>query len=344
MTTQQQNHPLHAKLETPQEPLLLPEHRYKTGNYNFFGMFALALIFVASSAFTFAFFADQTRAERVQEQAVAVQESVNDPFTSVSIIARSAYVQDLATGRVLYALDVDVARPLASLTKVMTALTAAQVLPLESTITIPFDTAPPGSAERLGKGQVWRVDRVIDFTLIASSNGGAAILAQVADESIRARYPQAPHTSSMSATIWRMNDFARELGLLSMSFANPSGLDENTTTAGAYGSARDVGALFAYAASTSPDIFAGTTQSDMVLYSENGVKTSAFNTDTALDTIPGIVMGKTGYTDLAGGNLAIVFEIGPAHPVVAVVLGSTLQGRFEDMKKLVAASTEAVGR
>lgn len=342
MTTQQENQPPQAILEAHPEPLLLTEH--KTSNANFFGIFALVLIFVASGAFTFAFFVDQTRAERVQEQSAIVQEAVNDPFASIALIARSAYVQDLATGKTLYALDSDTARPLASLTKVMTVLTVAQVLPLESVINIPFDTAPPGSIEQLGSGQVWRVDRIIDFTLIASSNGGASILAQSANESIRARYPQAPHTSKESATVWRMNDFARELGLSSMSFANPSGLDEDTATAGAYGSARDTATLFAYAASTSPEIFAGTTQNSMVLYSENGVKTSAFNTDTALDTIPGVVLGKTGYTDLAGGNLAIVFEIGPAHPIVAVVLGSTRQGRFEDMKKLISASTEAIGR
>jgi D-alanyl-D-alanine carboxypeptidase len=46
-------------------------------------------------------------------------------------------------------------------------------------------------------------------------------------------------------------------------------------------------------------------------------------------------MGKTGFTDLAGGNLAIVFDVGLAHPVVAVVLGSSEEGRFSDMQKLV---------
>ena len=53
-------------------------------------------------------------------------------------------------------------------------------------------------------------------------------------------------------------------------------------------------------------------------------------------------MGKTGYTDLAGGNLAVVFDVGPVHPVIAVVLHSTQLGRFDDMKKLVAATQEAV--
>ena len=53
-------------------------------------------------------------------------------------------------------------------------------------------------------------------------------------------------------------------------------------------------------------------------------------------------MGKTGYTDLAGGNLAIVFEVGPARPVAIVVLHSSLQGRFDDVRKLVAATQAAI--
>ena len=55
-------------------------------------------------------------------------------------------------------------------------------------------------------------------------------------------------------------------------------------------------------------------------------------------------MGKTGLTDLAGGNLAVVFDVGLAHPVVAVVLGSTESGRFVDMQKLVDAARIAVSQ
>jgi D-alanyl-D-alanine carboxypeptidase len=53
-------------------------------------------------------------------------------------------------------------------------------------------------------------------------------------------------------------------------------------------------------------------------------------------------MGKTGTTDLAGGNLAIVFDIGLAHPITAVVLGSSERGRFTDMRKLVETARKAV--
>ena len=80
----------------------------------------------------------------------------------------------------------------------------------------------------------------------------------------------------------------------------------------------------------------------MKIRATTGEHITAENTDEALPAIPGLILGKTGITQLAGGNLAIVFEVGPAHPVVAVVLHSTQQGRFADMKALVAATQESI--
>ena len=53
-----------------------------------------------------------------------------------------------------------------------------------------------------------------------------------------------------------------------------------------------------------------------------------------LSQIPRVLASKTGTTDLAGGNLAIIFKPNPTKTVVAVVLGSTPAGRFSDMLKL----------
>lgn len=301
------------------------------------GVFFMCLVFVAGAGFTYEFLNSGLPLPQAKTQAAAVV--VADPFASTTLEAKSAYVYDMATHRTLYSLAPDETRPLASITKVATVLAATEVLQPTDVITIPYDTAPAGSTERLAKGDTWHVQDVVDFTLIASSNEGAEILAEEAGAQLHAKYPQSPVAST---TVWRMNDIAHELGLNDMHFQNASGLDLDTTTSGAYGSARDVATLFAYAASTSPQIFAGTAKSNMSFVSINGTKTVAFNTDTALGSIPGIIMGKTGFTDLAGGNLAVVFDVGPAHPVVAVVLGSSQAGRFEDMKKLVAAAQVAV--
>ena len=51
-----------------------------------------------------------------------------------------------------------------------------------------------------------------------------------------------------------------------------------------------------------------------------------------------LIASKTGYTDLAGGNLVIAFDAGFNHPIIVSVLGSTIDGRFTDAEALVWAA------
>ena len=263
-----------------------------------------------------------------------------DSFEGINLEAKSAVVEDLLTNKILFSKNPDIQLPLASLTKVALVLAISEALTPNAIVTIPYDTAPKGSAERLARGEKWRVKDIVDFTLVASSNSGADILAHIADKPIRERFPNAPEGE---AALWRMNRIAHELGLERTYFLNVNGLDLSSTLSGAYGSARDTAKLFSYAAAANQTAFTGTSESGLILMSPNGRgKTSAFNTNEALGELPGLIMGKTGITDLAGGNLGIVFEVSPNHPVVAVVLGSTRDGRFEDMKKLVARTQETI--
>ena len=301
------------------------------------GIAALILAVLAFGAVIIAYGIGPSRPSEVQTAAVA---GALDPFSGLSLLAKAAIVIDIKTGKTLFELNPDVQLPLASLTKVPLALAVAEVLRNDDVVTIPYDTAPAGSAERLAQGEKWKVRDIIDFTLMASSNGGAEILAGAADGRLHELYPDSPE---QDATLWRMNQLAGSLGLTRTYFLNASGLDISTTQSGAYGSARDMAHLFAYAASAQPSLFAGTARDGMVLTSVNGRDhTSAFNTNKAEGAIPGLVLGKTGFTDLAGGNLAVVFDVGLGEPVVAVVLGSTYEGRFEDMQKLVAATRETI--
>lgn len=273
---------------------------------------------------------------------VASVTGAQNAFNESSLTAKAAIVVDVATGKTLYALNPDVQLPLASLAKVPLTLAVIESLAPDTIITIPRDTAPKENAERLAKGDAWRVEDVIDFTLVSSSNEGADILAAFAEDSIRAKYPQAPEHA---ATIWLMNSLAEELGLKRTYFLNASGLDISPTLSGAYGSARDMATLFSYAAKEHLYAFSKTAGNGIVLTSVDGQSTArAFNTNEAQGQIPGLMMGKTGITDLAGGNLAVVFDAGSSHPVVAVVLGSTREGRFSDLRQLVSQARVAVAR
>lgn len=338
--------PPHDQAQMPQQPDIsraeakgaaLPGASVRPGYV--YAICILILLGVLSFVLAFSYMSASLTDPEAQAAAAAQAAAPSRAYDGLALTADAAIVIDLTTGQTLYAKNADTQLPLASLTKVATALAVSEVLDPKSTITIPYDTAPPGSYQRLGKGETWEVWKVINFTLVASSNEGAEILASAADRAIRAKYSGAP---DHDATLWRMNRLASELGLTHTYFLNASGLDVSTTQSGAYGSARDVAHLLAYAASTSPEVFAGTTQGGLLLASEEGQKTSAINTNEALGAIPGLILGKTGYTDLAGGNLGIVFDVGLAHPVVAVVMSSTREGRFTDMKSLVGATRRAI--
>ncbi len=296
------------------------------GTIAFFGTYALAGVLYPPTS---------------SETAAVVEPTQPDPFASVALIGKGAYVMDLTTGKVLYQQNANAQLPLASLTKVALVLSVIQALPPSTLISTPpqYSAPPSGGTERLPAGETWHLDDVIGYTLTASSDDGASLLAQFANDAIHQEYPDSPADAS---TLWRMNDLVQHLGLTNTYFLNVTGLDISTTQSGAYGSAHDVALLFAYAASTSPATFAATKLPSVTVYSTSGFAATGTNTDVALDKIPGIVMGKTGYTDLAGGNLAVVFNAAPGHPVVAVVLGSTQDGRFTDMEQLVPAAQTAV--
>jgi D-alanyl-D-alanine carboxypeptidase (penicillin-binding protein 5/6) len=119
-------------------------------------------------------------------------------------------------------------------------------------------------------------------------------------------------------------------------FTNETGLDiEHDTVATNFGSARDVATLLTYIITHEPRLLEATEDDREKLYSVTGTVHTAVTTNKALADIPGLIGGKTGFTDVAGGNLAIAFDVEPGHSVVAVVLGSGKDERFSDMLTLV---------
>src|SRR3989338_771113 len=324
-------------------PILLPEHAGgpRLSLQHFSGVATLVLIFFASASITLAYLSAGGEIASAESQTAAAAEtaSADDPFASVSLIAEGAYVLDLATNRILYSKNPDAQFALASLVKVPLVLAISEVLEPTAEITVPPHTTPDGAGIRIPSGLRFEARDLANFTLVASSNEGASILTEAVEGTLRTKYPLA---TQGSAALWRMNDIAKNLGLSNMVFLNTNGLDESGTQAGAYGSARDVALLFGYAAQTAPAWFEHTSRDAIVIRAKTGETIPAVNTDEAPPAVPGIIMGKTGYTELAGGNLAVVFEVGPAHPIVAVVMRSTQDGRFSDMKKLVAATVAAI--
>lgn len=259
--------------------------------------------------------------------------SPEDPFKNLKVAAASALVIDVRRGEVLYEKQADSQRPLASITKLMTALVAREVV--EAGLVVPISNEAVGQAGDSGltAGERFSIEKLTDLTLLTSSNDGAYALAAVAGKSFDSEDPAI-------AFVQAMNIRAGELGLTDTSFRNPTGLDLTESEAGAYGTARDVATLLEYILANYPEILEETTKSDTYIADLSGGSHSASNTNSVAAAIPGLIGSKTGYTTLSGGNLAVAFNAGADRPVIVVVLGSTHSGRFSDVLRLVEATKD----
>ena len=249
-----------------------------------------------------------------------------DAFARVQIEAKAAIVYDLATGETLYADNADAQLPLASLTKLLTVYAALATLSPETSITIPSDATKLESPHAFNAGQIFSLSDLARLTLTASLNDGAAAIASAT----AGRESRSENEMLAGA--------AAALDLSQTYAVNGSGLDVSTSVSGGYGSARDLARLAGALVAKAPSIAAATTKSTEQATSEGGTHFSVKNTDPMVDTLPRLLLSKTGYTDLAGGNLALVFDAGINHPVAVVVLGSSKQARFTDSNALIAAT------
>lgn len=237
-----------------------------------------------------------------------------------AITAKAAVLYDPTTGQVLFAKNATEPLALASLTKLMTAQAILASIDERQIVIITSQNLRPEGDWGLRPGEAWSVEQLLRFGLVASANDAMAAAADALGPTI----------------IDEMNRIARVLGLSQTHFSNPTGLDLDLETAGAYGSAYDVALLATSFMQRYPILFGATSQASVTIHSDSA-QLNATSTDTPLLDIPGLVGAKTGYTDLAGGNLVAVFDVEIGHPLIAVILGSTREKRFDDIRTLVAA-------
>ncbi len=270
---------------------------------------------------------------QVATPAVIATDAKNDEAMTLSelqLVAESAFAIDVDSGRVFYEKKADQKRPLASITKLMTALVAKEIIEEGELVPITAAAVDQAGESGLSVGERFSYQKLSDLVLLSSSNDGAYALGAAAGMALN---PSSPEDAFVKA----MNVRARELGLDATTFRNPTGLDISEDEAGAYGSAEDVAKLMSYILLNYPELLEETSKPLSTIQSQSGESHEANNTNLVIEEITQVIGSKTGYTTLAGGNLAVAFDAGLNRPVVAVVLGSSYQGRFSDMVKLVEA-------
>lgn len=219
----------------------------------------------------------------------------------------AAILVDQQAGVTLLGRNVDVPHPIASLTKLMTAMVTLDAqLPMDGIITItPADRDHlRHSASRLRVGvKLTRRDTLL-AALAASDNRAAAALART--------YP-----GGVAAALRAMNAKALRLGMHDTHFADPAGLSNDSAS-----TANDVAVMVA-AAAKYPLIHQFTTTGEFsVTDRRNGRQVEFLNTNRLVRRANwDINLSKTGYTDDAG-NCLVMQAVIAARPVILVLLNS----------------------
>jgi len=289
----------------------------------------LALLVLGTVIFLISLYSTSYRKQeaRVVEQEVHInQKELRAPYAMVPLTANAAVVYDLATDSLLFSKNPDASLPLASLTKLLTVYSAMNMLGKSSSVVITPSSLMPEGDSGFEVGEMFTFSDIAELTLVGSSNDGAEAIAEASER------------GGSRTSLELVAGIARSLGLTSTKAGNSTGLDIGTTSAGSYGSARDMAILSSYFLEKSPELSKTTALTRASVQSTAGRVHTLSNTNPDVRHIPGLLLSKTGYTDLAGGNLVIVFDAGISHPIAIVVLGSTKQGRFTDVEKLISAT------
>jgi serine-type D-Ala-D-Ala carboxypeptidase (penicillin-binding protein 5/6) len=224
------------------------------------------------------------------------------PF-SPPIAARAAIVIDAKTGRVLWAYRSHRRLPIASTTKIMTAVVALRELRLGSMVEVaPLATRVPLVKEGLRPHERVRAWKLFDGLLLFSGNDDALALAIAA-------------SGSRGAFVERMNEVARELGLADTQFSSPSGVID----AGNYSTAWDLATLARYAMGEARFRRIVRQRIAHVPWSPPTYAKVYVNKNTLLGRYPGANGVKTGWTTIAGHCL-VASATRRGRTVIAVIL------------------------
>ncbi len=253
-----------------------------------------------------------------------------EKISEVKVRAKAAYVWDVKAKRALYVKNEDEVLPLASITKLMTSLLAYELASADTKVFLSDRAVGQEGSTGLAAQEQFTLEALNKLALISSSNDAAFALGASTGALLGDKDPSAQFVAGM-------NIKAEELGFTSLTFKNATGLDLSASEPGAVGSAKDISLLMEHIYENHPELLEATTRGGARIYSSQGEYHDVENTNEVLYAIPNLIGSKTGYTDLAGGNLTIAFDTGMDRPIIITVLGSTREERFSDVLRLVRA-------
>ncbi|PKH68655.1 peptidase S11 [Psychrobacter sp. 4Dc] len=242
----------------------------------------------------------------------------------ISTDSRSVAVIDAETGESIYEKDADIARPMASITKVMTAMVVLDAgLDMREEITLdPEDfVGPKRASSRLKSGDRLNRAEMLLMALMKSENPAAKSLAR--------NYP-----GGYDAFMRAMNRKAQDLGMNTAFFGDPTGLDKRNVASSKdlvkmVRAAGNYDVIRRFSTTKSYDFFVSN-------YSSGNRTYKASNTSTLVrDGSYPIGISKTGFINEAGRCVVMETRVNN-RPAIIVILGANSSAtRWGDAKNIL---------
>ncbi|OHA48586.1 MAG: hypothetical protein A2806_00295 [Candidatus Terrybacteria bacterium RIFCSPHIGHO2_01_FULL_48_17] len=245
---------------------------------------------------------------------------------NIEIGARAVYAQILPSHHVLLAFHENDQLPIASLTKLATALVVMKEIPADVEILITQSAVGiEGSAGNLIVGETLQRNELMKALLVPSSNDAAEAFVE--------------YLGGEKSVLQKLSQITQAFGLSQTHFVNAHGLDAD----GHFSTAHDVSVLLEQAIqnTTLQEILAS--KEATIARSDGSFPRRLTTTNELLEEVPGIIAGKTGFTDEARGTIALAFRptLAPNERriVVLTVLGA--EDRFAEAYALIRWIREA---
>jgi D-alanyl-D-alanine endopeptidase (penicillin-binding protein 7) len=232
------------------------------------------------------------------------------------LTARAYLVGNIDTGQIYLEQGGTRVLPVASMSKLVTAFVATDMLPLDTVISISSSTVevPPDSSN-LTVGEHFTLGEILQPLLLNSSNIAAEAIADSKGDRIN--------------FLDMMSSYAWEIGMPKSYFADPSGISPQNAA-----SARDLFELSKYLVHSRPDILAITRVPEFRTSTTTEHGGHLFTSTHPFVRDPRFIGGKTGRTQEAGETMMTILKINN-EPIVFIILGSSYGAREGDTRILL---------
>lgn len=232
------------------------------------------------------------------------------------LVVKEALVKHLSLSmnseQVIFELNPGSRWPIASLTKLMTSVIAAEKVGLDKEITMSAKAvATEGAAGSFKIGEIYKTGDLIKAMLVSSSNDAAAGIIENFGE---------------KEFIDEMQKKAAELKMFQTSYLEPTGLSFiNQSTA------NDLAKLVNYVRQNHPELFEISRQKEVEIFELKSKKARKLLTVNRFAGQPDFIGGKTGYIEESGRNLIALFNIN-GRIILSIVLGA--DDSFKETEKI----------